>query len=283
MPEKLKNLYASLHDNSEEGKIKSSEVLNSIDYDDEIKIFPEYYGRVLKLLSDIPQDIIDLMDAVERKTLFDICHHVICLSSISGTPLFKNDEGKIEVYTPSEDESFSFLGDNYFYPKSLKLAGLSSPMENEPIITFTEASDVLSNWHQAGKGNANISMIAAIYCRKKGEVYSESIVKERSGAFENLPMSVIWRLFFLHYQVNAEIKNRYPHLFTGNNGASETDALSTSRLDTFGSWGLLFEIAKEGIFGTIEQTKLVGIYEFYHYVGYKRAHEKYQRLIQGLK
>jgi hypothetical protein len=38
--------------------------------------------------------------------------------------------------------------------------------------------------------------------------------------------------------------------------------------------GLIYEIAGIGIFGTIQQTEKVKVYDFFNYLAYKRQNEK---------
>ena len=79
----------------------------------------------------------------------------------------------------------------------------------------------------------------------------------------------------MHGQVNQEIGKRYSRAFGGTRDAKDRAAASESGIDSFGGWGLIFEVAESGVFGNIEQVKQVDIYEFYHYVAYTRTIGRY--------
>jgi len=37
----------------------------------------------------------------------------------------------------------------------------------------------------------------------------------------------------------------------------------------------MFEVAKENVFGALNEVKVVNLYEFYHYIAYSRTLSKY--------
>lgn len=205
MPEKLVDLYSHLNDDK-----LYSESFDKIGFEDSVKIFPEYYGKIIAILTDIPQEIIDLISWEYRTSLYYKCFHPVCLSGISSAPLSFSVTGKVESFEPEEVESFTFEDEKYFLPKSLRISGMSVPMAGEPIITFTEASDILATWHKASEKVVDLAMIAAIYCRKEGEKYSQEIALARAEKFKKLPMSVIWRLFFCITRLTGSLLKDIP-------------------------------------------------------------------------
>jgi hypothetical protein len=191
MPDKLLSLFKSVHDPA-----AYEEAFKAVTYEDTMKHFPAYFGEVIKILSDIPEDIVELIPGEDRETLYYKIFHHIALSSVHSMP-FIRPENELIPYEPIQDRSFDFRGGTYFFPKTLRLNGLEVPMANEPIITFTEAADIMTSWlKMAEKGSGNIALLAAIYCRKNGEEYDQDTALSRAEAFEDLTMDIYWGLFF---------------------------------------------------------------------------------------
>jgi hypothetical protein len=84
--------------------------------------------------------------------------------------------------------------------------------------------------------------------------------------------------FFLHYQACGAIAERYPVIFDGKRSDKEQKAANKSGIDNFGNHGLIFEVAKDGVYGTIEEVKKVNMWDFYFYLAYIRTLNKYERI-----
>jgi hypothetical protein len=148
-----------------------------------IKIYPSYYGKVIKILSDVPQKVIDCIEWSVRDKLFNEYLLKFAISTVSSFP----------QYDPVGARSFTLDGEEFFLPESLR----GFPMTGEKIMTFSEASDIeiaLNEW--AEKGIDAMAQICAVYLRKKGEVHSDELVIQRTETFKELPMSVVWEVFF---------------------------------------------------------------------------------------
>lgn len=191
MPQKLLAMYMNAED-----KEKWEAVFNEVTYEDNEKNFPEYFGKLLAILSDIPQPIIDLIQADQRTELFNQYLFPFAYSSVTDYPVILN-EGKSELYQPKEMKTVKYKGQTYYFPETLNINGLDSPLANEEIISFTEASSIMTTWNKLSEHGAEYAaMIPAIYLRKKNEKYSEKLVMERKKLFEGLSMDVVWSLFF---------------------------------------------------------------------------------------
>ena len=192
MPEKLFELFRQIHD--PEGYSKA---FDAISVDESIHELPEYFGKVIEILSDIPADLIELIQAEEREALYYRLFHPIALSSVQNYPIIRDHSGSLVSYTPEDAETIEFKGEVYQLPKSLRISDIEIPMADEPIITFTEASDVVNTWRKMSeRGAETVSLIAGIYLRKDGEVYDQARAMARAKEFEDMPMSDYWRLFF---------------------------------------------------------------------------------------
>jgi len=154
---------------------------------DIIKTYPAYYGKVIKLLSDIPDSVVNYIEWSVREKLFTEYLLKFSISTIASFP----------QYEPVHADSFKLNGEEYFLPVSLLYGGKSVPMAKEKIVTFSEASDIeiaLQEWGE--KGIEAMAQICAVYLRKAGESHSDELVIQRTEQFKELPMSAVWEVFF---------------------------------------------------------------------------------------
>jgi hypothetical protein len=193
MPVKLKRKWQALlkGDNT-----LYDELAKEIHYRDIVKTFPEYYGKVLKFCSTVPQDIIEQISWQIREQLFNEYLLKFAISGIADLPLDKDEKGLCD-YNPKLIESFEFEGERFFLPKSLERGGAVTPLVDESILTFSEASDIEIALHEwAEKGIDAMSQVIAVYCLKEGEKHTDELVLERTEKFKTLPMSEVWEVFF---------------------------------------------------------------------------------------
>ena len=168
-----------------------------------IKVFPEYYGKVLELLTDIPPAVVNQLHGDVRTEMFDGTLRPFVLSLIYSHPIvIKNTE--VEMYTPPEIDKFKLDKVEYHFPKSLKLYDNIIPMAREKIITFSEAADIdLAIRELRSDGVVRFPLFMGIYCRKEGEEYDETVALERAELFKKCSMSIVWALFFCTEQLTA--------------------------------------------------------------------------------
>ena len=177
LPEKMEALYTA------GTKEKFEEVQKTITVKDEIA-FGNYSGKVLKIMSDIPDELIKYMQYFERNDLYEYyCREKII--SLLGTPNHK----------PEEIESFEFNGETFLLPKSLKVFDKYLPGHSEKSLTFVEGQGLFRAYVDTQE-KGNLRMLIAIYCRPEGEEYNEQKAIERAEQFGELPMSVAWEVFF---------------------------------------------------------------------------------------
>ena len=214
IPVKLEKLWiASTRLNVDGKKAKKAanveyEAANSnITERDLIKVFPDYYGKVLELLTDIPTDVINLLHGDVRTEMFDSTFRIFVLSLIYSHPVVIKDS-EVEMYSPKEIDKFKIDNQEYHFPKSLKLYGDVIPMADEKMITFSEAADIdLAIRELRSDGVIRFPLFMGIYCRKNGEEYNEKIALERAEIFKKVDMSIVWALFFCIEQLTATSQN----------------------------------------------------------------------------
>ncbi len=193
MPTKLENKWKAL--------LKQDDALyeefdKQVFYKDVVKSFPEYYGKVLKFCSNIPQGVIERIDWRIREKLFNEYFIHFCISSLADLPLDRTPEG-LSPYEPKLISSFEYEGETYYLPSSLERGGQLMPMVKESILTFSEAADIeiaLHEWSE--KGIEAMSQVIAVYCLKEGESHNDDLVIKRTESFKNLPMTEVWEVFF---------------------------------------------------------------------------------------
>jgi len=178
LPEKMKELYTA------GTKEKFEEVQKTFTTKDEIN-FGEYAGEVLKLMSDIPEELIKYMQYHERNDLYEYYCRDIVFSLMLPMPIFE----------PKKIESFEFDGETFVLPKTLKIFDKFLPGHSEKSLTFVEGQALFKAYAETQE-KGNLRMIIAVYCRPEGEGYDEQKVIERSERFGELPMSVAWEVFF---------------------------------------------------------------------------------------
>lgn len=189
LPKKMGQLYMA---KSEKEYDEAQEKITS---NDEIE-FGEYAGEVLRIISDIPNELIDYMQYYDRNDLYEYHCREKIISLLSDVPL----------YEPKGMESFKLNGEIYHFPKGLKIFDKYLPNHSEKSLTFVEGQAMFKAYMES-KDKGNIRMLIAVYCRPEGEKYDEQKAIERSEQFKSLPMEVAWELFFYIYeQLNTSVK-----------------------------------------------------------------------------
>ena len=104
--------------------------------------------------------------------------------------------GQITQYEPPAVRSVRIGLKRFKLPETVQIMDQEIPLANEPILTYTEASDIFRGMKINKDDVKRLSLFMAIYCRKKGERYDERKALERQEVFMRCPMSVVWSVFF---------------------------------------------------------------------------------------
>jgi hypothetical protein len=206
IPDKLRNLWvASALDPPDDEAYKKAD--DEIGTEETFKIFPDYFGKVMGCLTDIPQDIIDRTDGPLRAEFFNAHLRHFIYSSFARYPVHIVN-GKLEMYDPPYKTSFVLNDVVYYLPRDLKVYGESIPLGRERAITFTEASDIEVALRNMAEGAAErLPMFVAIYCRPEETEYSEEGTLAREKLFMDLSMEEVWRVFFCIYRQLGKYQN----------------------------------------------------------------------------
>jgi hypothetical protein len=154
--------------------------------------FPAYYRKVILCLSDIPESL--LSDELVND-LYEWHFKPFVLSLIYNTPVI-HFCGQVQQYQPETVKWFR-VGLNWFkLPETVRVMDQDIPLANEPIISYSEASDIFRGMRISSGDVKRLSLFMAIYCRKRGEKYSERNALERQPLMMRVPMSIVWSVFF---------------------------------------------------------------------------------------
>lgn len=199
MPVRMKDYWDTMStldgtERDEETKKKMLEFETSITEEERFKTFPEFYGKVLKLLSDIPQEVINFIDPISRMQFFheylkQFCWGVLyCPYDLKSEPI----------------QYFDVEGIRYFIPEDSNILGTVRPMgKGTTAIEFAESADLLSFSSELSGGNvAAMANVISILCRPindKGDIekYDEKKSLEAAEIFKKyLNMKTVWEVFF---------------------------------------------------------------------------------------
>ena len=184
MPSKLRKLYGWLY--------KSEGDQPSFSKRDNNVVMPKFYRKAILLLSDIPVELVNLLSPEDRTKIYsEYVEKLIVGLHYDGN-----------TYTYVKPEFFEHRGTKYYFPESIELFGEERPMFKEPFLTWAEVDDLFKEAHNLDCGKFSAAAnIVSIMCRPKNdngeiETYNEATSLERAKTFLDLPMSVVWEVFF---------------------------------------------------------------------------------------
>lgn len=157
--------------------------------------FPAYYRKVIECLSNIPYVKIALMSTEEVNDLYEYYFKPFVISLLYHIPVI-HFMGQIKQYEPQQIKSFRIGFNRFRLPETVNIMDQDIPLINEPIITYSEASDIFKGMKVSRDDVKRLALFMAIYCRKKGEKYIEQKTVKREQLFMKVPMSVVWSVFF---------------------------------------------------------------------------------------
>jgi hypothetical protein len=188
LPKKLETVLKALIDDNVAEYDKAQD---SISYDDLVKEFPIYYGKVIALMTEID---VENLQWEERTDIFDNYFREMIIE----LKLLSPHTEKIE------EKFFEFKGEKFYFPESLRLQERFIPAYKERAVTFVEGTQQTQAIQKLkDQGIGGLSMIIAVYCRKKDEKYDEDIVAKRVDEFKELTMDIGWNVFFCLFKLLA--------------------------------------------------------------------------------
>lgn len=202
MPSLLKELYD--HSTKKDPDQKDTDALYAkIADEDRMKHFPLFYGEIICILTTIPHSIMEGIMWDQRTSFYkQYCEKLvqgILFGDYSGIKNIKSFEW--------EDETYPLPKAGHFLGGDVELADFedqSIPMKHEQTIAFVEVADleIYSERLKGGKYEVAPNIIS-ILCRPEGEEYDEETSLARAKKFMELPMSIVWEVFFCILQLST--------------------------------------------------------------------------------
>ena len=182
MPAELRALYDAIR-SQDKDEITAAAIKLDEKADKNLYVF---YGKVIKLLTDLDDDEIERLAAPARSELYRLMEWVVF--GIGHAPRHHNPKGI---------KYFKHRGVKYYLPKSGKGVGMDVPGVDLSALRFTQSADFFSHMDKLADGAYDKMRYAiAILCLPKREKYDEQRMFDRAEKFEDLPMDVVWEVFF---------------------------------------------------------------------------------------
>ena len=151
---------------------------------DLIKIFPEYYGKILTVFG-VPNSVVKRILPLDRSAFFN----AYLLEFVLGMHFSPNFE--------STNPEFIDYGEKLYFPKTKDLLDVKLPMAYTTAWEFSEMADLQIYASGLAEGKYDyIANIASVMCRPLGEEYNEDISLERAEKLKDMKMSDAWEVFF---------------------------------------------------------------------------------------
>jgi hypothetical protein len=159
--------------------------------------FPAYYRKVIACLTNIPNSVIIPTDKIND--LYEVYFRPFIVSLLYHKPVIYF-MGEIVDFRPEPIKHFRIGLSKYYLPETVNVLGQEVPLMKESIMSYTEASDIFRGMKVSKEDVKRLALFMAIYCRKKGEEYDERKALERNDLMMNVPMSIVWSVFFYTLQ-----------------------------------------------------------------------------------
>lgn len=150
------------------------------------KELPTYIGEMLKVFTNMSDDVIDKIGPLQRTEFF---HNFLIDKIFEANMLMK-----VQVASVT---SFDFDGKTYYMPKIGKYINGDSMGIDLTAIEFAESSDIATQADNLiiGKLEA-LPYIIALLCKEKGEIYTEEGISIKAERFKKLDMQTAWEVYF---------------------------------------------------------------------------------------
>jgi len=162
---------------------------------EQIEGFTRYYRKVIGCLTNIPVGVINKLNDENINELYEYYFRPFVVSILYNAPVI-HFMGQIKDYEPPPIRSFKVKGRRYYLPAMVNIMGQDIPLAEEPIITYSEASDIFRGMKISRNDVRRLALFMAIYCRRLFERYDERKALGRQDVMMQVPMSVVWSVFF---------------------------------------------------------------------------------------
>jgi hypothetical protein len=148
-----------------------------------------YITSVLDILTNCPN--MEQVDNDSKVVMFDLIKYMIRML------YYMN----IEEYQPEGISHIRFNSKRYVMPESIMIEDKPILCHKEPCKNIVEASNIMKVVSEMkSEGLSKMKYVCAIYLKEQeGEMYNPEVIAKRAKEFEELPMNVVWDVFFFMY------------------------------------------------------------------------------------
>jgi len=157
--------------------------------------------KLVSIFSSIDIDTLNLIEPLHLEYFY-----VMYLAK------FVNDlhEPAPQTYSPQLLTKFTHKGQNYLMPESLIVNEATIVLQHgQKVKNFVEASNMLKQIHEL-KANGIDQMplfISSIVKTSADEIFNEQMVVARAKELADLPMDIVWEVFFCTSQLTLKLAN----------------------------------------------------------------------------
>tara|TARA_R110002167_G_scaffold174781_2_gene373730 strand:+ start:1233 stop:2171 length:939 start_codon:yes stop_codon:yes gene_type:complete len=270
-PKELLDLY----NEQSKGKELDEEVQKAFidSLDNVTEELDEFFFKVLKMLSDIPADIINGIVKEDLRS----CYNVYLYQFVFGVLYFPIEKREIK-------DTFEIMQETYCLPENKMVMGFDRPFCDETAGVFCDASDVDNNARQSEGGKYEFAeLLTSIMYRKKDSKYSEDESLEAAELYKDiLTCDVYHSALSKLSEINNALETLFPNLYQKGNGKVKK-ASKQSGLSHFGWMESISVVAEKGIlniagitpFDSVKQTNL---YTVMTHLSKMRASTEFERI-----
>lgn len=184
MPQSLKDIY--LHSIAGDGEQAMAEA-GKVTSEDLFTHWPAWQGKVIAAVSDIPVELLEKTNPDQCGSIYSIHIEPLVLGLFGGSP----------NYDPRGIKFFEHGGARYYLPTDGYKIGGTLRGAHMTAAQFAQANDVVRMATDLSEGKYGMmANFISILCLPKGEVYDEQKSLSRAESFKDLPMTVVWEVYF---------------------------------------------------------------------------------------
>lgn len=197
LPDHFKQVYNLRYEEQTEEVTNQIAKLNSKLTDDEtISTIPKVYGEFIQILTGLSYDQVNTINRGSRVEIYDLYIDKF----VRGVLVYP------DTYQHTEITHFTHDKEDYYLPLIGEGFGVSVPGIDMVADDFAAASDleVLSKQLSGGRWES-APLIIATLCRKKikgkREKFDKMVALSRANKFKDLPMNIVFEVFFCSVQL----------------------------------------------------------------------------------
>jgi hypothetical protein len=145
------------------------------------RITNEWIDRAISALINVPQEVVNNIPMSQKIDVIMDYFWPLCGDLLRGFTA--------ETYNRPY---FYLKYEKLYLPRPRKVFNEQLYFTDEKTIVYSEIADLITGDNYL----ANMDKIMCILCRRKNEPYSEELVFKRQAEMLNIPMDIVWQVFF---------------------------------------------------------------------------------------